>query len=280
MSLVDDWHAATTERERAHVENEIWERMDRSTHSAARHGAAAKIAVELCDATARHAVAQRRTVFLAEPWSGLLWRRVEPPELMPLKSAAALVSFARRRARELGGQPGEYLLGLVEEYDRMPKRVQRGRTCRYGFRKLADALPADPDAGLWERVGSMVRRHVRDELPGLDVLRADEVRRDFEQDLRAAIELMRSRVRALKQPDALAEVTKAALRAACDELQLPCPRNGTPIEGASKRYRQIARTLHPDAAPGREDDFRRVTEAYEVVSRHNAAVEKKKEQRA
>jgi len=300
-NLRAQWSYATTTRERIELEGKMWDsvpREARKEYENARHWAKKVFGYTLYDAEMRWIM---RT---AATFAGPLWERVEGPERMLLRSAAEIVRRTRLRAVSESVSLDEALLRELREYDSWTmvqtpegsfrKKPQRPR----GFgappahgkqRPTENRVRRGAARELWQAVRASLKRVVDVELDRIQDARMRELlRSQAEAEVQGMLDLLQSRIRTAKNsaslngmPAAPVDVSRKALRAACQLLSVDAPGVGVPIGhagylAAKKNFKRLAREYHPDLSGiGKNDpQYEQITARYRDVVEAMQTIEK------
>jgi hypothetical protein len=290
--LLEQWRAASSERERANFESSIYEMLAADggkREDDYKHGMA--FAVVAVTGQSLHITRSRRQLWLAGELAVPLWNEIDQRN-MPIETAVKFLREARAAEKEKSVEAGKMLDVLIRLYQTWPLRRiwSRGKciavrvepTDQKQKRKqkaqppLPPPTPEDMEGEFWTKLRAFLRARMDEVVSEADAPRRDEIRREFETELESVLRRLQLRVNhSHNSLMGLAKVREPAVYAACELLSLDPPPRGKPVDLqlARKRQRQALRTLHPDAVgPGREEDFQAVCTAFELLTQYNEQI--------
>jgi hypothetical protein len=268
-----------TNRERATIEYEIWERWTERTDQR-RVILRDLLGVNTSDSESRSSLKSCGSA--ANP----LWDRVESKQ-MPLSTAADIVKAARAEARRSPLTVGEIIEQKAREYDARPftKKSRSGQVFRWGppqkpgFKSTSKPLTED-DRAFWKWIRENIGNYAKAKLQNVDPIVAEEAIKRFEVEMRAMIDDLQGRVsRASHEGSKRTQqgsflIARESLSEACFTLSIDPPRWGAhvDIEKAQRQKKKLVQLYHPDKHGGDESlrpQYDKVLEAFQVIEDYN-----------
>jgi hypothetical protein len=280
--LVDAWKAATTEREKARIEELLWmstgvsEREALRDEGKANHGRY-KWIMKLVDAP-EYDVACRARLSGGNPDIDELWSRVEKKEFSIGMAMRKLMDARKVRQRD-NISLREAVSRLLAEYDTWPKRREgmymigiKPSTSFSRVRvneKKRKASPND-DREFWMRLRELLQGFVHRRTTGAPPHIQETLISEFERELKVVTASWSSKLDRAKNrnaDNAVLLVTRAKVTKACGVLNMDPPKPGKPADMklAQSRKRTLAKTYHPDVSPHTRDQYEAVLEAFSVL---------------
>ena len=273
------WAHAKTHRERAEIEQRIYELAPKDVRrKGCARWASSVLSIPINSAEKRTEL--RLAGSLAEP----LWERIDGPEMMVLEAASRLLARARLRAIAEGVQEPEAMRRELAEYDTwllvktdngtFRKRPQRPRGM--GHRSPGGGASRER----WAAVRAAIRRVVDVELSDVASAHArGNLRAQLESEVSTLVDLFMSRIRAARRTSSLDDTPVAgvlpdrkAIRDACQLLSVDAPAAGESIghityAQAKKNFRRLAMEYHPDrnSNEGTVERYQAVVEAMQII---------------
>jgi hypothetical protein len=266
-----EWAAATTERQRATVEDLMW----KQAPVGQRKGDPYKwIRAYLSDRASSHAISCRRRCFTASSLADPLWDRIDGDEKMSYSTASRLLSEARKIGI-VGKTPAEALAETLREYDKFDEvAVVNGKKAR---RRSNDKQKSARNRRHWDLLRRAIHFVVAHELNGVaDPETRATLRSQIEVEISGLIGLLIRRVHKVGEDSKTARngvksavnAERRSLKAACDILSIDRPKSGivdhATLVKAKKNFRALAKEHHPDHGGSRER-YQAVIEAMTTV---------------
>jgi hypothetical protein len=262
QSVIEHHAAATTHRERSHLENEILKFLPRGL---TKTKAAPWVSQQLRITT--YEFDKRRRLFIAGSAADALWERVESG--MALGTAVSILTKARTR---VGKRPAALRTGIVEElarHDKLPPDAVRRSVAEAAQERWAT------EREFWAFIRRNILEYVDQHLAETGEMERERLWSDFERDLEALVKSHQHRWYRAKRAvtETQQHVSRAALRRALQVLHMDMPRKdedwGSFRQKARRQERSLARLYHPDARGSDETraQFEAVIQAYNVVER-------------
>lgn len=212
-----------------------------------------------------------------------LWKRIDDVMLglpegqrpFSLGQAHKLMTHAKKQA--IGGDKPTYkkrlslaVFKLLAEHDGTPPEQiaanKNGSPVNIGSGEARE---------FWSVHRKLLMPYIRSRLPAdVEELFSEQLYRDFEESVKAAVEMMGARIMRHRKTsrDALAVTYRTRRKRAKKALTLfglDLPKHGKSLDRdvIKRRYRKVAAAYHPDRHPGQEEimeeRFKETTEAYE-----------------
>ena len=287
--LLGLWKLATSERERADVEADLWGTATRAERDGYSSG---KWTARTLGIPQRLAVARANLRF-SGPAAAPLWERVDGPDRLALHAATTVLRRAKLRAAASATPLDAAVRAELAEYETWPLlRMADGTSYRKRpSRHRRGTAPStastngtvDATRERWATVRAAVWRAVDGELLGVVDLRTRELlRSQVEAELSSLVALLGARIRREREASSLNGAAppapngsgRRALRAACAVLSVDPPRTAARVDhetyrAAKKNYRALVREYHPDASgtEGTRERYQAVVEAMVAIER-------------
>ena len=285
--LIADYKRASGQRERAELEQMIWDLAtadERNEYHRVR-GAYLKAAL----GEAEHKIDDRSAIRNVGPEAATpLWDRVEGD--MTLRTARDIVTLARKSQTRSESMKDAIERELLAYNQRPIKRKTRGGKV---IRALGAATPSkEPDRpkgratpppavnlesrDFWGQIRQLIRIEVESRLAGYGEMTVREEAQRLESDLKVVFAEFSNRMGQIrhKTPFGVA-VTKGRFVEALRALHLDAPAQQEILDGsfersAKTRYRKLARQYHPDTSGTNETEgrFQAVIEAWRAVQEY------------
>lgn len=287
-TLIAAWKHATTQKEKAKVEYELWrhttveERQERRIFFMAR----------LLD-TKPTFIDCRLRLLQAGDSVNLLWARVDSDDIS-LGMAATMLTDARKVQKHMGGTLATALEHFLREYDSWPVRrvggATNGRLVHYkpissfsavSQRKSKQGKRKDPDLAFWGKMRMLLQTFIARRLEDADPLIASSMVGEFERELKVLVTSWTSKLQRAQQRAASSTVllvTQNKVTRACAVLGIDPPKKGQLVDMvmAQRKKRLLAKTYHPDAAgDGMRAQYEAVLEAYSVLEDYQEMLQQK-----
>jgi len=280
--LVDAWKAATSEREKARVEELLWmstgvtEREALRDEGKANHGRYKWVA-KLVGAP-EYDVACRARLSGGNPDIDELWSRIEKKEFS-LGMAMRKLMDARKVKKRENTSLHEAVSRLLAEYDTWPKRREGmymvGIKPSTSFSRVRVSekkrkVSSNDDRAFWAQLRELLEGFVQRRLENVQPHIRDTFIGEFERELKVLTASWSGKLERVKNrgtDTTVLLVTRAKVTKACGVLNMDPPKPGKPVDMkfAQSRKRVLAKTYHPDVSPHTRDQYEAVLEAFAVL---------------
>lgn len=282
--LVDAWKEAKTMKDKAFVEDLLWQTASPIGDSGGRPLIRDWV-TKYVDAP-QAAVEARRRLFTAGPGIDLLWARVDSDEFSP-DMAADRLTDARKLAKKEHIELNVAIERVLAEYDTWPKRAVAGRMVgvRPATQLLSPTAPRktngrarskNPEIAFWAKIRLLIAAYLAERAGDLDPYILSELSKDFERELQVmtaswTAKITRAKQRHEAQQNTTLLVTRTKVTQACRTLGMDPPKPGKPadMQTAHSRKRALAKAYHPDVSPNTRDQYEAVLEAYDTLEAYN-----------
>lgn len=288
--LIDEWRSATTEREKARVEDSIFATStpeERATCGRQARQAFVRRVLASGGITELEGIVRLRAgLYSAGPAADPLWARIESGEFSP-RIAYKRLARARLRAKTERINLSEAVHKFLADYDRLPKRrTPNGRLIGFANpgaftrAKLARKSQAKtPNRIFWFKMRELLHGHIMERLGPVDAAIADSLLNEFSAELATIIELLQGKIQRKREMLAAGNgittiVRRQKLIEACNTLGMDPPRPGLRVDMtlAKSRKRVLAKAYHPDIAGDvTRSQYEAVLGAYTVVEEYDEA---------
>ena len=295
VSLVQEYrdkHSTMTEKEKAVMEQRIWELrpgggLDRSEWLMKIIGESI-VGTYVLDS--RHYLEKYRAA--ADPF----WTRIE--EDLTLRTGMNLMRHAVHMARNRGISLEQAVNETLADYDALPLQTALGngkfiRKKAFTTRTPAanppvniappipppppvsitpseppPAISEEPDAKFWHGISTRIAEYINAEYDGIDEIQRSSLRREFETELKVTVERARKKIGKYRD-QSRKRIAFTEVIAASEVLLMDPPKRGhlPDMTTAKRRMRTLAKEYHPDTVgnDSKKDDLQRVIDAYETL---------------
>lgn len=293
--LIAKHKAATTERERAEIERDLW---DNHTDATIRAGTDRERWLAKTIGEKGNRTGLRQTLLNAGPDIDEIWLRITR-DGMPLPTAWGRLKAAESYASESKLPLTEGVKIALAEYDGWPAaRTKSGQMYRkrapYSLadkpqRRLRRSKPINPDVErkFWVEIKHKINTFMSERLADVDHMTANNIQRDFGIRLQSLCDEFSTKInfaRGRARKDAAIDITSIRLsqvRDACGILAVDPPGRDQPADliKANRNKKNLATKYHPDANPGEHTEamaakYNEIIEAYATLELYNEQLER------
>lgn len=282
QELIAAHRIATTEKEKAELETQIWNLATHEERKLNPHRYKHLFTLMPEDSTYHYQM--RGRLIQAGAAADPLWERVEKDLLM--KTADNILASSKKLDLPLD----QAILQELATYDALPyvRTMKDGKSFRTkgisNGRPKTTVIPPDlPKAqgnGVWKLIREELGKKFVAMTEGLHPAMQQELNNQFETDVKILIETYQTKIYRLRKDTPVVKITQYKINKACEVLNLPNPSVNKKVDLslAKKMKNKLASVYHPDKytdpviKQSMSSRFQEIMEAFAVVENYNESI--------